>query len=169
MPLEKIYNLKLKYSYGGVSPANSRYCKIEKVNANTWHYKFEDAMFPWTKWDWNEPVLRVEELIDPRSGELTHLKFTIDAWDGMALGDIAWGSNELPVWSREELEYPPSKNIGKWRVIWIGQIEDPIVMGEIPEPEEKTLWDKLPWYIKGAVIGTPILFITIYAWSQGRK
>jgi len=166
---ERIYNIKVNYGsapFAHVSAAGTNKCKIKRISAHSWHYCFEDAYKVGGAWDWNEPILRVEELIDSRTKEVTHLKCTIDSWDGEISGSIVWGTNEVPIFLRDELKYPLAANAGESRVISITQIEDPTIFSEIPV--EESWWDKLPWQIKGAMIGAPILFGIVYIWRKAK-
>lgn len=165
--MEKIYNIRCIYPfygiYGqGISSSSSRYCKITQLNEHSWHYSFEDAFHWYQRWDYREPLLRVEELRDPM-GQLTHLRFVIDDWDGSNRAKIVIGSNQLPIVEMAELESPPARNIGLSRVLWIGQIEEPYIT--IPELPAPSWWSRIGTLGHGVVIGG-ILFTTgLVAWK----
>jgi len=147
--MAQVHNIKCFYAYGGISSSSSRYCKITKLNQTSWQYSFEDARHWYQKWDYQEPLLRVEELRDP-TGQLTHLRFVIDNWDGSQLARIVIGANELAIIEITELESPPAKNIGLSRVLWIDQIEELYLT--IPKLPALSWWQKLPTFGKVAVI-----------------
>lgn len=159
----QVYNIKIKYKYGGVSSAESKYCRITAIDEKAWHYCFEDAKWPFVKWDYNEPLLRVEELRDV-SGIVTHLHFTLDSWGGEEPADIVWGTNELPIWSRKDLEWPLTRNVGKTIVISIRQIENPTVLKEEPAPTP-SWWDKLGLYGKLMATGAGLLSLGLLLWK----
>lgn len=158
-----VYNIRMKYKLGNVSSAESNYCRITAIDENSWHYSFEDALWPLVSWDYDEPLLRLEELRDA-SGAVTHLRFTIDSWQGTETGDIVWGTNELPVWSKKDLEWPLARNAGKTIVISIGQIENPTVIKEEPQPEP-SWWDKLGFFGKGMAVGGGLLCLGLLFWK----
>jgi len=159
----QIYNIKSFYTYGGISASNSRYCKITKLNETSWHYSFEDARHWYQRWDYQEPLLRVEEIRLPL-GVLDHLKFTIDNWDGSQLATIVIGSNEIPVFELNELETPPAKNIGLSRVLWVGQIQDPYIT--VPEPLPLSWWQKIGTLGQGIIIGGGLLSLGLLFWKR---
>ena len=166
--MAQIYNLKILYRYGGVSSVNTELCKTEKIDKGRWLYKFEDALVlpPLRKFDWDEPVLEVEEHKNT-AGEVTHLIFTIVAWDGIEPGVIVWGTNEFPVWQEGELEYPLSLNTGKQKAISIKQILTPTIT-KAPSPSW-SWWDKLTLFSKGIVLGGGLLMLGLIIWKIKKR
>jgi len=152
---EAIYNLKVSYITGFVSPSISDKCKIKTLAPNKWLYCFEDTGWFGTevKWDWDEPVIEIEKL----NG---NLKFTIREWEGAIPGDIYFGNTIL--FPKEALPSMLQTSAGLTKTIYLTDTEDTGDTAIIkPLPEEKSWWEKFwelqPWYIKLAIVGGIIL------------
>jgi hypothetical protein len=64
--------------------AGTEYCRVERLSAEDWRYRFED----WNDWDYDEPVLLVTKL----KGQL---RITLEEYGGGYLSDIYYSDNLL--------------------------------------------------------------------------